>query len=51
MCIYMLYVYVIGHDSVEGLPGGVLNYDEVVVYNEHQAVPSFLIIYSLPPTP
>lgn len=33
---------------MEGEPGEALNYDEVVVYNNHQAVPSYLIIYSLP---
>ena len=37
-----------GYDSVEGEPGVDLNYDEVVVYNNDQAVPSYLIIYSLP---
>ncbi len=37
-----------GYDSVEGEPGEDLNYDEVVVYNNDQAVPSYLIIYSLP---
>jgi len=36
-----------GHyDSVVGEPGGDLNYDETVVYNEDAICPSFLIIYS-----
>lgn len=36
-----------GFDSVVGEVGAVLNYDEVVVYDESQAVPSYLIVYSL----
>ena len=36
-----------GYDSVVGEPGKDLNYDEVVVYKEQQAVPLYLIIYSL----
>jgi len=35
-----------GYDSVIGEPGGGLNYDEAVVYNEDAICPSFLIIYS-----
>ncbi|KAH9967415.1 hypothetical protein BC827DRAFT_1173986 [Russula dissimulans] len=35
-----------GYDSVIGEPGGDLNYDEAVVYNEDAICPSFLIIYS-----
>jgi len=34
------------YDSVFGEPGGDLNYDETVVYNEDAICPSFLIIYS-----
>jgi hypothetical protein len=40
-----------GYDSVKGEVGKVLNYDEAVVYDEVQAIPSFLIIYSLPLIP
>jgi hypothetical protein len=40
-----------GYDSVVGLPGGqgpdALNYEECVVYSESQAIPSYLIVYSL----
>ena len=36
------------HDSVVGEVGPNLNYDEVVVYRDAQAVPSFLIVYALP---
>lgn len=36
-----------GFDSVEGVVGEDLNYDEVVVYNEHAAIPSYLIVYML----
>jgi len=35
-----------GYDSVIGEPGGDLNYDEAVVYDQDAIVPSFLIIYS-----
>ncbi|KAH9967417.1 hypothetical protein BC827DRAFT_590408 [Russula dissimulans] len=35
-----------GYDSVIGEPGGDLNYDEAVVYNQDAICPSFLIIYS-----
>jgi hypothetical protein len=41
-----------GYDSVEGKVGGTgphaLNYEEVVVYNIEQAIPAYLIVYSLP---
>jgi len=38
-----------GYDSVIGEPcsGGILNYDEVVVYHEEAAIPSYLIAYSV----
>jgi len=36
-----------GHDSVIGLTGPNLNYDECVVYNSAQCIPSYLIVYSL----
>ncbi|CAM9699673.1 unnamed protein product [Scytosiphon promiscuus] len=35
-----------GYDSVVGEVGGDLNYDEVVVYNEDAALPTYLISYS-----
>jgi len=35
-----------GYDSVIGEPGGDLNYDEAVVYDQDAIFPSFLIIYS-----
>ena len=38
-----------GYHSVEGKVGKVLNYEEVVVYQASQAIPSYLIVYSLPP--
>jgi len=34
-----------GYDAVIGEPGGDLNYDECVVYNNDAIRPSFLIIY------
>lgn len=38
-------------DSLTGVPGGsgpdALNYEECVVYDESQAIPSYLIVYSL----
>jgi hypothetical protein len=34
-----------GHDSVIGEPGGDLNYDESIVYNNDAIRASFLIIY------
>jgi hypothetical protein len=36
-----------GYDSVVGEAGLCLNYDEVVVYKETQAIPTYLIVYSL----
>jgi hypothetical protein len=36
-----------GFDSVVGVPGKRLNYDECVVYDEHAAMPSYLIAYSV----
>ena len=40
-----------GFDSLTGVPGGngphALNYEECVVYDESQAIPSYLIVYSL----
>ena len=36
-----------GHHSVVGEPGGELSYGEVVVYDETQASPAYLIVYSL----
>ena len=43
-------IIIIGYDSVEGLVGPNLNYDEVVVYDNHQVMPAYLIVYTLPPT-
>lgn len=37
-----------GYDSVNGVPGKDLNFDELVVYDSRQAVPSYLIVYTLP---
>ena len=39
------------HNSVTGLAtdsGGVLNYEENVVYSPHAAIPSYLVVYRLP---
>jgi hypothetical protein len=39
------------HDSVQGLTiekGGGLNYDELVVYRNDAAVPSYLVVYQMP---
>jgi hypothetical protein len=36
------------YDSVWGETGPNLNYDEACVYDANQAVPSYLIVYSLP---
>lgn len=36
-----------GYDSVIGETGSNLNYDEVAVYKPTQAIPSYLIVYSL----
>ena len=36
-----------GLHSVDAQPGGELNYDELVVYDQEQAVPNFLIVYAL----
>ena len=36
-----------GCQSVDAQPGGELNYDELVVYDQAQAVPNFLIVYAL----
>ena len=36
-----------GYQSVWGQKGDHLNYDEACVYNTNQAVPSYLIVYSL----
>ena len=38
-----------GYDSVTGEVGPHLNYDEVVAYDESQAVPSYLVVYTIPP--
>ncbi len=35
------------YDSVWGETGPNLNYDEACVYNANQAIPSYLIVYSL----
>ena len=35
-----------GYHSVEGKVGKELNYEEVVVYQARQAIPSYLIVYS-----
>ena len=40
-----------GHDSVIGEAGGALNYDELVVYKSDQAIPTYLIVYSMPLLP
>jgi hypothetical protein len=37
----------VDYDSVWGETGPNLNYDEACVYNANQAVPSYLIVYSL----
>ncbi|CAM9994410.1 unnamed protein product [Ectocarpus fasciculatus] len=37
-----------GHDSVVGEAGGGLNHDELVVYKNEAAIPSYLIVYALP---
>ncbi|CAG8764310.1 4887_t:CDS:2 [Cetraspora pellucida] len=34
-----------GYDSVIGIPGGNLNYDEVVLYHEDSCLPRYLIVY------
>ena len=39
-----------GYNSVVGLDradGGALNYEETVLYDEHAAIPSYLIVYEL----
>jgi hypothetical protein len=36
-----------GYQSIIGVKGKALNYDEVVVYGQDQAIPSYLIVYSL----
>jgi hypothetical protein len=36
-----------GYNSVTGEVGPHLNYDELVVYKESQAIPTYLIVYSL----
>jgi len=36
-----------GYDSVVGRVGPHLNYDEVVIYKQEQAIPSYLVVYSL----
>jgi len=36
-----------GYDSVVGLTDQDLNYGEACIYNTHQAIPSYLIVYSL----
>jgi hypothetical protein len=35
-----------GFDSVEGVPGGSLNYPELVVYNEDAALPKYVVFYT-----
>lgn len=35
-----------GFHSVQGDPGEVLNYDELVVYEDHAILPAFIILYS-----
>ncbi|CAM9635632.1 unnamed protein product [Ectocarpus sp. 12 AP-2014] len=37
-----------GYDSVVGEAGGGLNHDELVVYKNEAAIPSYLIVYALP---
>jgi hypothetical protein len=32
-------------DSVVGIPGKDLNYDEIVIYDEDAVIPKYLIIY------
>jgi hypothetical protein len=34
-----------GYDSVEGVPGGSLNYPEMVVYNEDAVMPRYIVFY------
>ncbi|KAG8990019.1 hypothetical protein FRB90_001968 [Tulasnella sp. 427] len=34
-----------GYDSVRGVPGGGLNYDELIVYDNNQIRPLYLVIY------
>lgn len=38
----------VGFDSVMGERGNALNYEEVVVYDQTRAIPSYLIVYSTP---
>ena len=38
----------VGFDSLHAKAGPHLNYDERVVYSEQAAIPSYLIVYSLP---
>ena len=35
-----------GYDSVRGVPGPVLNYDEVIVYDDAAILPCYIILYS-----
>ena len=39
-----------GHDSVMATPNQTpgINYDEEVVYNHTQAIPSYVVVYDLP---
>lgn len=39
-----------GHDSVIGEPGGILNYDELIVYTNEAIRPAYLIVYRNDPT-
>jgi len=42
----MVWAYFLtGYDSVVGVVGAELNYDEVVVYGEDHVIPKYLIIY------
>lgn len=38
-----------GYNSVQGVPGAELNYEETVVYNNDAIRPGFLIVYGDPP--
>lgn len=35
-----------GYDSVTGVPGGDLNYEETVVYENEAIRPAYLVVYS-----
>lgn len=39
----------VGYDSVVGEPGGDLNYEETVVYNNDAIRPGYILVYGDPP--